>query len=63
MAPVSRLAERRWRKLRSEHARTLQGLESAMRVHPAGSARSQSRPALRNVAILRDGDDDGSNAA
>lgn len=52
-AKVSRLAEIRWKKMRSEHARTLQELERARAMHPSGGAlRTESKPRLRNVTLV-----------
>jgi hypothetical protein len=57
MSNVSRLAERRWRRMRSEHARRLEGLERAMRAHPAFGGRAPA-PRARNVTLVRDDSND-----
>jgi hypothetical protein len=55
---VSRLAEVRWKRMRSEHARTLQELERARAMHPSGGAQTkatltEAQPSLRNVTLVR----------
>ena len=57
MGNVTRLAERRWRRLRSQHAHTLEGLQRAMDAHPAGRAPVHRVTAPRNVALVPRGDD------
>lgn len=55
---VSRLAEIRWKKMRSEHADTLQELERARALHPSGAGlRAAPKPRLRNVTLVPAGDD------
>jgi hypothetical protein len=55
---VSRLAEIRWKKMRSEHATTLQELERARAMHPSGGGSPrEAKPRLRNVTLVPAGDD------
>jgi hypothetical protein len=59
---VSRLAEIRWKKMRSEHADTLHELERARAMHPSGAGHAirsgtESKPRLRNVTLVPAGDD------
>ena len=51
-AKVSRLAEVRWKKMRSEHARTLQELDRARALHPSAGAAVTAKPKLRNVTVV-----------
>lgn len=53
MAKISRLAERRWRRMRSEHARTLEGIERAMAMHPAGGRTPAGRTPDTTVVVAR----------
>jgi len=63
MSNVFRLADRRWRRMRSEHARTLAGLERSIRAHPAGGARVRTREARRRNVTLVPLDGDRGDAA
>ena len=60
MAKIFRIAERRWVRMRSEHARTLAGLERARRAHPAGGRRAPARPAPHPPTVTRVPRDDNS---
>jgi hypothetical protein len=52
------MAERRWQRLRSEHARTLAGLERAVLAHPSGQTPATGPAAqARNVTIVPRGGD------
>jgi len=53
---VSRLAERRWRRMRSEHARTLEGIEAAMALHPSRGVSAE--PLRLRVVTVTPRDDD-----
>jgi hypothetical protein len=46
-------ARRQWERMRSPHARLLEGLEAAVAAHPAGSARRAPEPRL---TIVREAD-------
>jgi hypothetical protein len=64
MSAARKRAERRWRLARSSHANVLEGLEAAMRAHPAGSALTGARQRARVVSLVpRNSAKDPSDAA
>ena len=62
MPAARKRAERKWFRARSRHAHLLEGLEAAIRAHPANGRRAPHVTRTRTVVLVpRDGG--GSDAA